>query len=179
MAVANDPGRCVTKFEPDTTLIAVIEMSQSGWLVAAIVPGLQRQPLKKLAVDEVGLLRQLEHWRDEATRAGHTVERIAVAFEAGRDGFWPPAGCALVASRHMSSTRPAWLSRASTGGPKRTGSILSCSSALSWAGCAANGATAAWRRSRPSRTTTPGVPPVSGRAWWPSAHAWWTACAPA
>jgi hypothetical protein len=29
-------------------LIAVIEMSQSKWLVAAIVPGLNRQPLKKL-----------------------------------------------------------------------------------------------------------------------------------
>ena len=78
MAVANDPGRCVTQFEPDTTLIAVIEMSQSGWLVAAIVPGLQRQPLKKLAVDEAGLLRQLEHWRDEAARAHGKAHRCGV-----------------------------------------------------------------------------------------------------
>ena len=27
-------------------------------------------------------------WRDEAVKAGHTITRIAVAFEAGRDGFW-------------------------------------------------------------------------------------------
>ena len=26
--------------------------------------------------------------RDEAVRAGRTITRIAVAFEAGRDGFW-------------------------------------------------------------------------------------------
>ena len=35
-----------------------------------------------------------------------------------------------------------------------------------------SGATAAWPRSRPLRTRMPGVPPVSGRAWWPSARAW-------
>jgi transposase len=63
-------------------------MSQSTWLVAAIVPGLDRHPLKKLAVDEAGLLRQLERWREEAGKAGCRVTRIAVAFEAGRGGFW-------------------------------------------------------------------------------------------
>jgi transposase len=88
MPVPNDPGRCLTALEPESTLIAVIEMSQSSWLVAAIVPGLARHPLKRLAVDEVGLLRQLERWRDEAAKAGRRVTRMAVAFEAGRDGFW-------------------------------------------------------------------------------------------
>jgi transposase len=29
----------------------------------------------------------LHRWRDEAARAGGTITRIAVAFEAGRDGF--------------------------------------------------------------------------------------------
>ena len=88
MAVPNDPGRCLTTLEPEGALIAVIEMSQSTWLVAAIVPGLERHPLKKLAVDEVGLLRQLERWREEAGKAGRKVTRMAVAFEAGRDGCW-------------------------------------------------------------------------------------------
>jgi transposase len=88
MPVPNDPGRCRTALDPESTLIAVIEMSQSSWLVSAIVPGLERHPLKKLAVDEAGLLRQLERWREEAARAGRRVTRIAVAFEAGRDGFW-------------------------------------------------------------------------------------------
>ncbi len=63
-------------------------MSQSSWLVAGIVPGVERHPLKKLAPDEGALLRLLERWRDEATKAGRTITRITVAFEAGRDGFW-------------------------------------------------------------------------------------------
>ena len=88
MPVPNDPGRCSVVLEPESTLIAVIEMSQSSWLVAATVPGLERHPLKKLAVDEAGLLRQLERWRGEAGKAGRRVTRVAVAFEAGRDGFW-------------------------------------------------------------------------------------------
>jgi transposase len=33
--------------EQDNTIIAVIEMSQSKWLVAALVPGVERQSLKK------------------------------------------------------------------------------------------------------------------------------------
>src|SRR5262245_29585162 len=43
----------------DSTLIAVIEMSLRSWLVAGIVPGVDRQPLKKLAIDESALLMLL------------------------------------------------------------------------------------------------------------------------
>ena len=63
-------------FRQDTTLIAVIEISQSSWLVAWIVPGIDRHPLKKLAVDQDELLRLLHRWRDEAVRAGRKIERI-------------------------------------------------------------------------------------------------------
>ena len=42
--------------DPNSTLIAVIEMSQSSWLVAAIVPGIERHPLKKLEANEEALL---------------------------------------------------------------------------------------------------------------------------
>jgi transposase len=59
-----------------------------SWLVAGIVPGVERQPLKKLAADENGLLKLLERRRREAEKAGYTIDRITVAFEAGRDGFW-------------------------------------------------------------------------------------------
>ena len=34
------------------------------------------------------MLKLLHRWRQEAEQAGHRIERIAVAFEAGRDGFW-------------------------------------------------------------------------------------------
>ena len=88
MQKLNDLSRSLTALEPDGTLIAVIEMSLSSWLVAGIVPGIERQPLKKLAVDESALLKLLHRWREEAEKAGRRIERIAVAFEAGRDGFW-------------------------------------------------------------------------------------------
>jgi transposase len=88
MQKLNDLSRSLTALEPDGTLIAVIEMSLSSWLVAGIVPGVERQPLKKLAVDESALLKLLHRWREEAEKAGRRIERIVVAFEAGRDGFW-------------------------------------------------------------------------------------------
>ena len=84
----NDLSRSLAPLEPNGTLIAVIEMSQSSWLVAGIVPGVERQPLKKLAADEIALLKLLHRWREEAEKAGRRIERTAVAFEAGRDGFW-------------------------------------------------------------------------------------------
>src|SRR6202007_20361 len=90
MQKLNDLSRSLTPLDPDGTLIAVIEMSQAGWLVAGIVPGVERQPLKKLAVDESALLNLLNRWRVEAEKAGRKIERIAVAFEAGRDGLWLP-----------------------------------------------------------------------------------------
>ena len=88
MPQPNDFSRSLVPFAQDSTLVAVIELSQSSWLIAATVPGIERQPLKKIAPDETTLLRLLHRWRDEAIGKGRTITRIAVAFEAGRDGFW-------------------------------------------------------------------------------------------
>ena len=88
MSELNDLSRSLTSLEQDKTIIAVIEMSQSSWLVAGIVPGIERHPLKKLEPSEEELVRLLMRWRTEATKNGHTITRIAVTFEAGRDGFW-------------------------------------------------------------------------------------------
>jgi transposase len=65
-----DPSRSLTTLDQDSTIIAVIEMSQTKWLVAAVVPGVERQPLKKLDADEEALLKLLQRWRNEANRAG-------------------------------------------------------------------------------------------------------------
>src|SRR6201997_3447886 len=83
-----DASRSLTALEQDSTIIAAIEMAQSKWLVAAVVPGIKRQPLKKLDADEGSLLKLLHRWRKEADQAGHPIRRVVVAFEAGRDGFW-------------------------------------------------------------------------------------------
>src|SRR4051794_17659451 len=83
-----DLNRCLAPLDQDRTIIAVIEMSQSSWLVAGGVPGIARHPLKKLAPDQNALLKLLHRWREEAGQAGRAITRIAVAFEAGRDGLW-------------------------------------------------------------------------------------------
>ena len=83
-----DASRSLTALEQDSTIIAVIEMSQTKWLVAALVPGVERQPLKKFDAHEETLLKLLHRWRHEAGQAGRNIKRIVVAFEAGRDGFW-------------------------------------------------------------------------------------------
>jgi transposase len=88
MPQPNDLSRSLAVLDQSSTLVAVIEMSQSSWLVAGTIPGVERQPLKKLAPDEAALFGLLQRWRDEASKSGRTITRIAVAYEAGRDGFW-------------------------------------------------------------------------------------------
>ena len=78
----------LVSFDHKVTLTAVIELSAKSWLVAATVPGLERRPLQKLPVDEKGVLRLIDRWREESRKAGEMVRRTVVAFEAGRDGFW-------------------------------------------------------------------------------------------
>jgi transposase len=48
MRKANDMSRCLAAFNQDSTLVAVIELGLKSWLVAGIVPGVERHPLKKL-----------------------------------------------------------------------------------------------------------------------------------
>ena len=84
----DDLSRSLAALDQDSTLVAAIEMGSEGWLVGALVPGLKRDPQKKLQPDSQGLLRQLRRWCEEAAKAGHPIKRICVAYEAGRDGFW-------------------------------------------------------------------------------------------
>src|SRR5437016_9823842 len=88
MPQPNDLSRSLVALDQNSTIIAVIELSQSSWLVAGMLPGIERQPRKKLEPSPDRLVGVLHSWRDEAVRAGRTITRIALAFEAGRDGFW-------------------------------------------------------------------------------------------
>jgi transposase len=65
-----DARRSLTALEQDSTIIAVIEMSQSKWLVAGLVPSVECEPLKKLDADEEALLKLLQRWRHQAGQAG-------------------------------------------------------------------------------------------------------------
>jgi len=89
MSPQNDQSKkCFTAFEQASTMVAVVELSKKLWLVAGIVPGIDRHPLKKFEADENRLLALLHHWQQQAVKAGREIQRIVVAFEAGRDGFW-------------------------------------------------------------------------------------------
>ena len=54
MPQPNDLSRSLAALDQDSTLIAVIEMSQSSWLVAGMIPGVERHPLKKLEAERDG-----------------------------------------------------------------------------------------------------------------------------
>ena len=99
----DDLSRSLVAFDQDSTLVAVVELSASSWLVAGLVPGLAREPLKKQGPDPVGLLRLLERWRAEAAKAGKTIARIVVAFEAGPQHMDGERALAYARIRHGSS----------------------------------------------------------------------------
>jgi transposase len=130
----DDLSRSLVALDQDSTLIAVIELSRSSWLVGGIAPGIEREPMKKLAADPDALLRLLCRWRDQAAAAGRAIARICVAYEAGRDGFWLARWLqargiechSLPRRRPGSSIRQACRSRASTGGRRPTGSTWVC-----------------------------------------------------
>jgi transposase len=55
----------------------VVEMSKASWLVSGAVPGVERQPLKKLEPDATALLRLIERWR--VTRLQERAPRRSLA----------------------------------------------------------------------------------------------------
>src|SRR4051812_36197523 len=150
-------------------------MSQARWLVSAIVPGVERRPSKKLETSEELLLALLHRWRAEAVKAGRSINRIAVAFEAGRDGFWlapdgssPWAEGSRLRARGIEAcvihARSIALSREHRGAKTGRLDTALLKRAFS-AGCAANGTPAAWPRSPASRRRTPSGPAANGKVW--------------
>src|SRR5260370_21747772 len=60
MTQVDDLSRSLITFEQNSTMVVVLEMSQSSWLAAGVVPGIERRPLKKLDPDPMALLRLVE-----------------------------------------------------------------------------------------------------------------------
>src|SRR5258708_20065052 len=57
-------SRSLVALDQDSTIIAVVEMSQSSCLVAGMLPGIERQPRKKLEPSAERLLGLLHPCRD-------------------------------------------------------------------------------------------------------------------
>src|SRR6201993_4051450 len=77
-------SRSLVALDQNSTIIAVVELSQSSWLVGGVVPGIERQPCKKLEPSPERLFAVLHRWRDEAVKAGRTITRICGSLRS-----WP------------------------------------------------------------------------------------------
>ena len=84
-----DTHNTAATFDHDSTLVVVLELSGKSWRLGSVVPGVARRPQQRLAVgDMAGLLRAIGQWRSQAGASGRQVRRVALTYEAGRDGFW-------------------------------------------------------------------------------------------
>jgi hypothetical protein len=63
MPQPNDLSRSVVALDHNSTIVAVIELSQSSWMVGGVLPGIERQPRKKLEPSPERLLAVLHRWR--------------------------------------------------------------------------------------------------------------------
>ncbi|MFP4270288.1 MAG: hypothetical protein ACLFTL_06965 [Alphaproteobacteria bacterium] len=86
MTLASLPTHAPVVLDHDRTLV-VVELSLKSWLVAALVPGVERRPRQKLLPEPEARRQLSQRWRAAATTGGQTIARVAVACEAGRDGF--------------------------------------------------------------------------------------------
>jgi transposase len=97
----DDLSKSLVAFEQHSTLVAVIELSAASWLVAGVVPGLERQPLKKLGTDAQALLTLLHRWRDEAEKAVRPSSGWCWLTKPAAMASGLRAGCASAGSKPM------------------------------------------------------------------------------
>src|SRR5690349_169508 len=62
MPQPNDLSRSLVALDQNSTIIAVVELSQASWLIAGMLPGIERQPCKKLDPSPERLLGLLHRW---------------------------------------------------------------------------------------------------------------------
>src|SRR5262249_60366906 len=94
-------------------------MSLASWLVAGMIPGVNREPLKKIVPNPEVLLQLLHRWRDEAIKAGKEITRIS-RMRPGETVFGWPVGRGLAALMPMS---PVWRYHTDNDELRRLGSI--------------------------------------------------------
>ncbi len=101
MSKQNDLSKSLVALEQDATLIAVVEMGQASWLVAGIVPGLDRYPLKKLDPDRNTLLQLCTVGAKKLRKpAMRSTGSPSPTRPAATNSGWR-AGCALKLSKRM------------------------------------------------------------------------------
>ena len=72
-----------------TTLVVVVEVSKTAWVIAAHVPGLHGVQVKRrLEPRADALLAGIARLKQRAADKGGVVERTVAAYVAGYSGFW-------------------------------------------------------------------------------------------
>jgi hypothetical protein len=88
---------CRAAFVQDRTLVVVIEMDLTSWLVAGMIPGVDREPLKKIAPDPEELLQLLYVGVTRPSRRGRRSRGLRSRMRPDGIVFGWPVGCGLAA----------------------------------------------------------------------------------
>jgi hypothetical protein len=100
----NDLSRSLVALDQNSTIIAVVELSQSSWLVGGVLPGIERQPPRSWNRAQNGCLpcciakkcgQQLNI--RSAWSAGSPFDRLAKPTIIGRSGEPFPSGAEVYA----------------------------------------------------------------------------------
>ncbi len=84
-----NPRAPATAYDHHTTIVAVLELSGKNWLFGAVAPGVTRRTKRSFEARDIdAVARALEQLKAESAKAGFAAARIALGYEAGRDGFW-------------------------------------------------------------------------------------------
>ena len=153
-----------TALDHESAIVAAVELSARSWLVGAQVAGVPRQCRQKLVPSAEALLDHLDHLRQRAEKAGKRVERIVVAHEAGRDGFWLARwliGRGIEAYVIQPSSVPA--DRRARRAKTDALDVWRCCCARPWRGCGGSRGCARWCRSRARLRRTAAGLRASGR----------------
>jgi len=93
----DDSKACLTAFVQDSTLTAVIEMRLGSWLVAGMIPGINRQPRKKIGPNPELLLQLLYAGGTKPSRPGRKSPGLRSPMRPDGMVFGSPVGCGLAA----------------------------------------------------------------------------------
>ena len=92
MPQPNDLSRSLVALDQNSTIIAVIELSQSGWLVAGMLPAIERQPRKKLEPSPERLLARCIAGRLRRSGPAARSHRLRLPSRPAATGFGWRAG---------------------------------------------------------------------------------------
>src|SRR3954452_657641 len=78
-----------TVLDYERTLILAIELSNTGWVLAAQIPGLPGVKAKRsIDPNPEALMAAIEGYRARSEKAGRKGHRVIAVYEAGWSGFW-------------------------------------------------------------------------------------------